>query len=104
MGGYGTWAVAALAPDRFGAIAPICGGGYSFFGANLKDVPVWAFHGGADPLVPVQRSQEMVDAVNQAGGQAKLTVYPDVGHDSWTETYNNDELYRWFLSHTKKQD
>jgi predicted peptidase len=104
MGAYGTWAVASVAPDRFAAIAPICGGGYSFLGDNLKDVPVWAFHGGADPVVPVQKSQEMVNAVNQAGGHAKLTIYPGVGHDSWTETYNNDELYQWFLSHSKKQD
>jgi predicted peptidase len=41
----------------------------------------------------------MVDAVKKAGGDAKLTVYPEAEHDSWTETYNNPELYQWFLSH-----
>lgn len=104
MGGFGTWAVASVAPNRFAAIAPVCGGGVRFLAANLKNVPVWAFHGGADSAVPVERSQEMVYAVNEAGGYAKLTVYPNVGHDSWTQTYNNDELYQWFLSHSKKQD
>ena len=104
MGGFGTWAVAGAYPDRFAAVAPICGGGYPFVAVNLKNVPVWAFHGGADPVVPIEKSKEMVDAVNQAGGTAKLTVYPGVGHDSWTQTYKNDELYQWLLSHSKKQD
>lgn len=104
MGGYGTWAAAGMYPDRFAAIAPICGGGISHFGYNLKNVPVWAFHGGKDPVVPVKQSREMVNAVKQAGGNANLTVYPGVGHDSWTRTYNNDKLYEWLLSHSRKQD
>lgn len=104
MGGYGTWAIAGTNPERFAAIAPICGGGDRFLAHNLKNVPVWAFHGAQDPVVPLQRSQEMVDAVNRAGGNAKLTVYPEAGHDAWTQTYSNDELYEWFLSHSKTSD
>jgi len=99
MGGFETWTLASTYPERFAAITPICGGGESFFAGRLKDVPIWAFHGAKDELVPLQRSKEMVDAVNAAGGNAKLTVYPDAGHDSWTQTYNNPELYEWFLSH-----
>jgi predicted peptidase len=104
MGGFGTWTIASTYPERFAAIAPICGGGQPYLGWNLKSMPVWAFHGAKDQLVPLKRSQEMVDAVNKAGGSAKLTVYPEAGHDSWTETYNNDKLYEWFLSHSKKQE
>jgi predicted peptidase len=99
MGGFGTWSIAAKDPERFAAIAPICGGGERFASFRLKKVPVWAFHGAKDPLVPVASSQEMVDAVNKAGGDAKLTIYPEAGHDSWTQTYYNPELYKWFLSH-----
>jgi predicted peptidase len=99
MGGFGTWSLAQRYPNRFAAIAPICGGGEKYAGYRLKKVPVWAFHGAKDPVVPLVRSQEMVDAVKKAGGDAKLTVYPDAQHDSWTETYNNPELYEWFLSH-----
>ncbi len=101
MGGYGTWAIAATNPDRFAAIAPICGGGFTFIAPNLKDIPVWAFHGADDRAVPLKKSQEMVDAVNRAGGKAKLTIYPKTKHDSWTRTYNNKKLYEWFLSHSK---
>ena len=101
MGGFGTWTMACTYPDIFAAIAPICGGGQPYIADRLKDVPVWAFHGAKDNVVPMRRSQEMVDAVNRAGGHAKLTIYPNAGHDAWTETYNNPELYKWFLSHKK---
>lgn len=101
MGGYGTWAIGCMYPERFAAIVPICGGGLPYLAANLKDVPVWAFHGARDSVVPVQQSQEMVDAVNRAGGQAMLTVYPEAEHDCWTQTYSDDRLYQWLLSQSK---
>ena len=101
MGGYGTWELAMRAPERFAAIAPICGGGRRFTACQLKNVPTWAFHGAKDQVVPLKASEEMVDAVNACGGEAILTVYPDAGHDSWTETYDNPELYDWFLSHSR---
>lgn len=99
MGGYGTWALAAKYPESFSAIAPICGGGNRVMAFRLKDVPVWAFHGAKDNVVPLKQSEEMVNAIIARGGDARLTVYPDAGHDSWTETYNNEELYEWFLKH-----
>jgi predicted peptidase len=103
MGGFGTWALASAYPDRFAAIAPICGGGKVFMADKLKDVPIWAFHGAKDPLVPLKESEDMVNAIKARGGDAKLTVYPDAGHDSWTETYNNQQLYDWFLQHRKSR-
>ena len=99
MGGFASWTLGCFYPERFAAIAPICGGGDSFFVKSMKDVPVWAFHGAKDDVVPVERSKEMVGAVNAAGGNAKLTVYPEAGHDSWTQSYDNPALYEWFLSH-----
>ncbi len=103
MGGFGTWTLAEKYPQRFAAIAPICGGSERIVANRLKKVPVWAFHGAKDNIVPPARSQEMVEAVKKAGGDAKLTVYPDADHDSWTQTYNNPELYEWFLSHKKSE-
>jgi len=99
MGGFGTWSLAIAYPDRFAAIAPICGGGERYGAYRLKKVPVWAFHGAKDPVVPVERSKEMVEAVKKVGGDAKITIYPEAEHDSWTVTYDNPELYEWFLSH-----
>lgn len=100
MGGYGTWSLAMAYPDLFAAIAPICGGGLSEFVGIVRDVPVWAFHGDKDPAVPLKAGQRMVDALQAVGGNVRFTVYPGVGHDSWTETYENPELYEWFLQHT----
>jgi len=102
MGGYGTFALACERPDRFAAIAPICGGGDTEKARNLKDVPVWAFHGAKDDVIALRKSEEMVNAINACGGNAKLTVYPDARHDSWTVTYDNPQLYEWLLSHRKK--
>ena len=101
MGGYGTWALASKYPDRFAAIVPICGGGKRFMAYRLKDTPVWAFHGAKDSVVPLEESEEMVEAINDRGGNAKLTVYPDAGHDSWTKSYDNQELYEWLLEHRR---
>ncbi len=97
MGGFGTWSLAAYTPNRFAAIAPICGGGEAYWAKRFAHVPVWAFHGGKDRLVPPKRSQQMVDALNKHGGNAKLTIYPEAEHDSWTETYDDPELYDWLL-------
>jgi len=101
MGGYGTWACISKHADRFTAAAPICGGGDPNLAKAIGTLPVWAFHGEADRVVPIARSEEMVNALKAAGGTAKLTRYPDVGHDSFTRTYANPELYKWFLKQKK---
>jgi predicted peptidase len=97
MGGFGTWALGAYTPERFAALVPICGGGEALAARAIKDVPVWAFHGAKDPVVPLSRSETMVQALERAKGNVKFTVYPDAMHDSWTETYNNPELWTWLF-------
>jgi predicted peptidase len=97
MGGFGTWSLAAYQPKRFAALVPICGGGEPYWSESLAPIPVWAFHGAKDPAVPLERSQKMVEALKKKGGNAKLTVYPEAMHDSWTETYANPRLYEWLL-------
>lgn len=99
MGGFGTWALAAAAPNRFAAIAPICGGGEKSAMAKIASVPIWVFHGAKDRVVPARRSEELVEELKRLGADVKFTVYPEAGHDSWTETYDNPKLYEWFLSH-----
>ena len=99
MGGFGSWSLAAKEPNLFAAVAPVCGGGDPRTAQKLKDLPIWAFHGDADRVVPISASQKMVDAVKEAGGnRIKFTVYEGVGHDSWTTTYANQEFYDWLLT------
>ena len=102
MGGFGTWNLATLHPDRFAAIVPICGGGAPYLAERLRHLPIWAFHGARDEVVPLEESLRMVKAVNRAGGDARLTIYPEVGHDSWTATYENPEVYAWMLKHVRR--
>jgi predicted peptidase len=106
MGGYGTWSLGVTQPERFAAIAPICGGGTRIDlilggrdkAAALKSLPIWAFHGAKDKVVPLDESERMVAALKNIGVKdIKLTVYPDADHDSWTETYKNPEFYEWLL-------
>lgn len=104
MGGYGTWSLAIEQPDRFAAIAPICGGGAAYNACALKDTPVWVFHGALDNVVPIDESVQMVRALRQCDADVRFTVYPMAGHDSWTETYDNPELYEWLLNHKLKLD
>lgn len=109
MGGYGTWALVSKYPQIFAAAAPICGGGNPI---NIKlskpaakkaiaQLPVWNFHGLKDTVVPPQRSDVMVQAMMEIGGNIRYTRYPEAHHDSWTATYSNADLYEWFLSHSK---
>lgn len=104
MGGFGTWALAAHEPQRFAAIAPVCGGGNSIATGYIDPIQaaIWAFHGSKDSVVPLEESHKMVDALKQRNVEVKLTVYPEATHDSWTETYNNEELYEWLLRQSRK--
>ena len=104
MGGYGTWELALTDPHRFAAIVPICGGSRTYMGRLLAHLPVWAFHGAKDTVVNPRESEEMVAAINAAGGNAKLTMYPDATHDSWTRTYENPEVYEWMLQQQLPSD
>lgn len=101
MGGFGTWELAMAYPDTFSCAVPVCGGGMSWRAGNLVNLPVRAFHGDADTLVPPQYSIEMVDKVNLAGGEATLTLYPGVGHDSWVKAYESGVI-DWMIRQRRK--
>ena len=61
-------------------------------------LPVWAFHSAKDPTVPLKRSEEMVEALRQRGGNVRFTVYPEALHDSWTETYADRRFWEWLFA------
>lgn len=97
MGGHGTWNLAIAEPNRFAAIAPVCGWADTSNACLIAHIPIWVFHGAKDNVVPVKASEDMVSALRKCGSDVKLTIYPEANHDSWTETYNNNDLYKWFL-------
>ena len=101
MGGYGAWSLAVRYPERFAAIAPICGGLWLQSAAPIRNLPAWAFHGDADDVVPLSATEQIVTELRSLGADVQFTRYPGVGHDSWTETYENPALYDWLLSHRR---
>lgn len=103
MGGYGTWAVSALIPDKLATATPICGGGDAKNAAKLKSLPIWVVHGDKDTAVPLKQSETMVEALRAEGANPIFTIYAGVGHDSWTQTYSSQLLYDWMLSHKRKK-
>jgi predicted peptidase len=96
MGGFGSWKLAASHPKRFAAVAPICGGTSGKHAESLKDVPIWAFHGDNDRVVPIKRTIDIVDAIKAAGGTSvRFTTLEGIGHNSWSSAYATPDLYRW---------
>jgi predicted peptidase len=106
-GGFGAWHLALRNPELFAAVVPIAGG-YKPDSeeipnniCDLKNVPIWIFHGAKDMVVPPYQSESLVNALKACDGQVQFTLYPDADHDSWTRTYDNPELYSWLLDHNK---
>jgi predicted peptidase len=104
MGGFGAWKLVASKPERFAALVPVCGGGDPNWAQRLRDVPTWAFHGAEDSVVSVRHTQSMVDALRAVGAPIRFTLYPDVGHESWAQTYENPELYEWLLGQRRTHE
>ncbi len=99
LGGFGAWSIGAAHPGRFAALVPVCGGGTATTAGKLKDIPIWAFHGEADTVVPAERSRQMVEAVRAAGNRnVKYTEYPAVGHNSWDKAFGDPEFATWLLA------
>lgn len=105
MGAFGTFETACQFPDLFAAIASVAGGGRVQEASKLQQLPIWAFHGDADPVVDYSASKEMIDAVIKTGNpEAKLTTYVGYDHGIASHVYQRQDLYKWFLVHRKHEE
>ncbi|MER2490483.1 prolyl oligopeptidase family serine peptidase [Catenovulum sediminis] len=101
-GGYGAWRLAMNYPNIFAAMAVVCGASVpKAYAAKVKHIPIKLFHGEKDQVIPVSETIEMYNALTALNADVTLTVYPEADHDSWTQTYQEDALYDWFLSHSR---
>jgi predicted peptidase len=118
MGGYGSWAMASANPNKFAAIAVICGGvrvpqrvaeqlklpatqgedPYTPVAQKIGKTPVWIFHGAVDAVVPVAESRKMNEALKASGGNVKYTEYEGVNHNSWEKAYAEADFFTWLLA------
>ncbi|RDI96326.1 alpha/beta fold hydrolase [Meiothermus sp. QL-1] len=103
MGGYGVWNLGCQYPERFAALAPICGAGDPFWvWQRLARVPIWNFHGSADGVVPVSFSRALADALAKAGNaRAHFTEYPNEEHAVWERVYREPGFIRWLFAQRK---
>ena len=120
MGGYGTWELALMQPQRFAALVPVCGAvkppgderalyvtqvaneadPYAAIAGQLHEVPVWIFHGARDDAVPPADDRRLIAAFKAAGAEdARYTEFPEVGHNAWDPAYaQTPELWRWLFA------
>ena len=102
LGGIGTFDLLARYPDMWAAGFPICGAGNVADAVKFNKIPLWIFHGGADPVVPVRGSQEYYKALQDLHAEVKYSEYPGVGHNSWDNAFAEPELVPWLFSHRKE--
>lgn len=103
MGGIGTLDMAIRYPKRFAALIPIAfriEDGWDL--CKIKDIPMWAFHGEKDDIIPISKASAVINALVVCGGNPIFTSYSDLYHDAWTRTYNNPAIYDWLLTKTKQ--
>ena len=121
MGGYGVWDMALRAPERFAALAPVCGAvrqpreerdtlfvaavaaeadPYAAIANRLRAVPTWIFHGAKDDLVPPDDDRKLIAAFRAAGApDARYTEFPDANHNSWDPAYSQTpEFWTWLFA------
>lgn len=113
LGGGGAWVTAQENPKLFASLSPVCGSQNSTSkacGITGENLPVWAFHGDKDTVIPLSRTTAMVDAINACvpapSPVAKLSVYAGVAHDSWerayapNQNYHSPNVYGWMMSYS----
>ena len=106
MGGFGALDLAMLRPERYAAIAPVCGASnlHRLAAQKLKDIPAWIFHGAMDNVVPYELSARLAQTLQEMDADVQFTGYPLTAHDAWTETYLDQALYDWFLQYRRSND
>jgi predicted esterase len=101
MGGFATWDLIQRFPNKFAAAAPICGGADETKASLIKDVPVWAMHGGQDKVVKTIRSRHIIEALKAVGGRPNYTEFPALGHNAWDSAYHDDRVIKWMFGKRK---
>lgn len=103
-GGSAAWDLAVQYPDKWAALAVVCGMAPVPYAHWIpKELPIWVFHGDEDPVIPVAESDAMVEKLKSMGNTIKYTRYKGVGHNSWDKTYAMDELYLWMAKQKKNK-
>lgn len=103
MGGYTAYQLMMSRPNLFSAGIVCCGGGMYWNASRFKNIPLRIFHGAQDKVVLPCESENMTKHINECGGNARLTMYPECAHNCWDKVYTNKENFDWLLSQCKEK-
>ncbi|WP_435625377.1 prolyl oligopeptidase family serine peptidase [Flagellimonas sp.] len=102
-GGSAAWNLAVQYPEKFAAMAVVCGMTPVPYAHWIdKNMPIWVFHGDQDQVIPVSESDTMVKKLKSMGYSVQYTRYEGVGHNSWVQAYTTEELYTWLANQKRK--
>lgn len=103
-GAKGVWDAAAKRPDLFAAMLPMSGVGSSYEAMSdiLVTMPIWLFQGGTDTNPKPQASLDLVTMLESKGAAPIYTLYPTLGHNTWTTAYAEPDFFSWILAQNKK--
>ncbi len=103
-GGGAAWEMAVQYPETFAALAVVCGMTPVPYASWIdKDLPIWVFHGMEDQSIPFSESEDMVKKLREMGHEVRFTKYEGIGHNSWTQAYDTEALYDWFMAQQRKE-
>lgn len=124
MGGFGSWYLLMNSPNKFAAAIIMSGSSDPSMACEIKDIPIWNFHGDLDKAVPIGGSRNIINAISNCEKSIQLvsdpnkktfleskvevqkilsanhiyTEYAGKGHAVWTESYNNWLVREWLFS------
>jgi predicted peptidase len=102
MGGFGTWDFIARKPNLFAAAIPMAGYSDPNQLEQIKEIPIWIFHGNKDKWNPVEGSRNMYKILSEINADVKYTEY-NLGHgDTFKKAFKEPELISWMFSKIKK--
>lgn len=101
MGGFGTYSILNRMPEKVTAAIAICGGIKAESASHFKDVPLQIFHGSDDKVVPVSLSRDLAKQLESLKAPFKYTEYSGMGHDIWTQVYQDPNTLEWLFSQSK---
>jgi hypothetical protein len=99
-GGYATWRIAEHIPDKIAGIIPISSCGDITSPQSLRNVAVFAFTNSGDYSVP-GCMYDVVTKIRAEGGNPLLKIYNDKGHNAWSATYRDNNVWNWLLAQKK---
>ncbi len=103
MGATGCWDILTRHPQLFAASVVASGNSDPTKANTIIDIPIWAFSGENDSIAPAQLNKNMVEAINQHGGNAKINILKEEGHDIAHIAFKYPEVLDWLFNQKKRR-